>query len=145
MRPALADTSFIFALYGQDAHSAAARNHVQPQVRPITVTTLQRYEFANAVRFAAFRKVITVTDAQAIQAAFEADLLGGYVSLAPCDLEAVLHEAQWISAHHTLSGGHRSFDILHVATAKILRAAEFLTFDSNQRKLGKAVGLTAGP
>jgi hypothetical protein len=35
----------------------------------------------------------------------------------------------------TVTGGHRAFDILHVAAAVHLGADEFLTFDSNQRKL----------
>jgi predicted nucleic acid-binding protein len=32
-----------------------------------------------------------------------------------------------------VTGGHRAFDILHVAAAVYLGADEFLTFDSNQR------------
>ena len=42
---------------------------------------------------------------------------------------------------HTVTGGHRGFDILHVATARLLRATEFLTFDANQKMLAGAEGL----
>lgn len=42
---------------------------------------------------------------------------------------------------HTLTGGHRGFDILHVASALIVKANRFLTFDENQKKLAKAEGL----
>ena len=45
----------------------------------------------------------------------------------------------------THAGGHRSFDILHVATATLAKAKLFLTFDNNQRKLAAAAGLTVGP
>jgi predicted nucleic acid-binding protein len=40
-----------------------------------------------------------------------------------------------------LRQGHRGFDILHVAAALQLQAAEFLTFDANQRRLANAEGL----
>lgn len=39
----------------------------------------------------------------------------------------------------------RSFDILHVATARVLKATAMLTFDINQRKLASAVRLAVGP
>jgi predicted nucleic acid-binding protein len=42
---------------------------------------------------------------------------------------------------HTLADGHRLADILHVATALHLGAMEFLTFDSNQKKLAEREGL----
>jgi predicted nucleic acid-binding protein len=45
----------------------------------------------------------------------------------------------------TATGAHRAFDILHVAAAVHLGADEFLTFDSNQRKLALAAGLNPGP
>jgi len=53
----------------------------------------------------------------------------------------VVDEAKRLSASHTLAGGHRGFDILHVATALILKAQQLLTFDENQKKLTEAEGL----
>jgi hypothetical protein len=44
-----------------------------------------------------------------------------------------------------MSGGHRSFDILHVATARLLNATCFLSFDANQRKLATTLRLNVGP
>jgi hypothetical protein len=52
-------------------------------------------------------------------------------------LAELIAEANRLSAAHTLAGGHRSFDILHVAAALRLRAFTFLTFDGNQRKLAQ--------
>lgn len=40
-----------------------------------------------------------------------------------------------------MKGGHRTLDILHVATARHLAARDFLTFDARQKKLAKAIGL----
>lgn len=145
MATAFADTSFLFSLFGNDAHTATARNWARQARRPIAVCAVNRYEFGNAVRFAAFRKVISQADALTSLAAFETDLKGGYLQLVSCDLAAVADEAARLSGLHTLNAGHRSFDILHVATARLLKATTFLTFDANQRKLATAVRLTVGP
>jgi predicted nucleic acid-binding protein len=145
MAAVFADTSFLFALYGQDAHTAAAKGRVRRLGSSLSITILQRYELGNAVRFAAFRKAIPARDAVSILTAFESDLKAGFLALTPCDLEDVVMEAERLSAIHTREGGHRSFDILHVAGARVLRAKEFLTFDANQRRLARDVGLVAGP
>jgi predicted nucleic acid-binding protein len=145
MSPILADTSFFFALYGQDVHTAAAKARAARLGSSLSLTILQRYELGNAVRFAAFRGVIPAKDAASILTAFESDLKAGFLVMAHCDLEEVVLEAQRLSAIHTLEGGHRSFDILHVASARVLKAREFLTFDANQRRLAKAAGLVTGP
>ena len=141
----VADTSFLFSLFGNDAHTAAAQDWARQSQVPITVSSLNRYEFGNAIRFAAFRKVITPADALASLGAFESDLKTGHLQLATCDLAAVLSEADHLSELHTLKGGHRSFDILHVAAAKILKATTFLSFDANQRTLAAAARLKIGP
>ena len=145
MATTVADTSFLFSLFGNDAHSPAARNWVQQARVPITVTALGRYELGNALRFAAFRKVISPADARASLAAIEADLKSGHLHPASCDLPAIVNEASRLSELHTVTGGHRSFDILHVATARLLKATTFLSFDTNQRRLATALRLNVGP
>jgi predicted nucleic acid-binding protein len=50
----------------------------------------------------------------------------------------IVREAKRLSGMHTSKQGHRSFDILHVATALVRRADKFLTFDENQKKLAEA-------
>lgn len=141
----VADTSFLFSLFGADTHTGAAKNWATEAKRPIIVTALNRYEFGNAIRFAVFRKVILRADALISLTAFETDLEKGNLQLVPCDLVTVVAEAARISELHTLNGGHRSFDILHVATASVLKAATFLTFDTNQRRLATTLRLAVGP
>lgn len=139
------DTSFLFSLFGRDAHTATAQGWAQRSKQPIAVTALNRYEFANSIRFATFRKVISPRDAQASLAAFEADLKRGLLQLTACDLGEVVAEADHLSELHAVAGWHRSFDILHVAAARVLKATRFLTFDLNQRKLAGALRLTVAP
>lgn len=141
----IADTSFLFSLYGNDARTASAKAWVRRKGQPVTITALSRYELGNAMRFAAFRKVISPTNVLSSLAAFETDLQAGYLQLAPCDFSAIVEEAHRLSDRYTLIGGHRSFDVLHVATARVVKATALLSFDANQRKLAGAVGLTAAP
>ncbi len=140
-----ADTSFLFSLFGGDVRTAAARDWVIRARKPIAVTALNRYELGNALRFAAFRKVISQEDALASLAAFEADLRSGLLRLVSPDLAETIREADRLSNLHTMAGGHRSFAILHVSSARVLKATLFLSFDANQRKLAGASKLAVGP
>ena len=145
MAAIVSDTSFLFSLFGGDAHTTAARAWAIQAKQPITVTALTRYEFGNALRFAAFRKVISPRDALNSLAAFDADLKHGLLQPASPDLATIVNEAARLSELHTITNGHRSFDILHVATARVLRATLFLSFDLNQRKLAGAAKMLVGP
>jgi predicted nucleic acid-binding protein len=86
-----------------------------------------------------------LTDAQTALTQFETDLADSVAVLVSCNFQDVLRRAESLSAQHTITGGHRSFDVLHVATALHLGAREFLTFDLNQRKLAAAEKLRVKP
>jgi predicted nucleic acid-binding protein len=141
------DTSFLVSLYLLDTHTPKARAKLR-QIRPpdeLMLSPFHQYELPNAVRLSVFRGLRNAAAGETILAAFEADLASGYFALPTCNLASVLIEARRLSASHTMTGGHRAFDILHVAAALHLGAGEFLTFDTNQRKLATAVGLKPGP
>lgn len=140
-----ADTSFLFSLYARDRHTAQARAALAGLSTPVVLSPFNEYELANAVRLAAFRRLFTAADVATVLGAFAADLSSGRLTLPPCDLAPVLAQARRLSAAHTLTGGHRAFDVLHVAAALHLSAGEFLSFDANQRVLAAAEGLTVGP
>ena len=142
---AVADTSFLVSLYGNDAHTAAARSWVSRSGAPVSVSLLGQFEFRNALRFAAYRRVISPDEAQASLTAMESDLRDGHLQTASCDLAILIREASRLSERHTLNGGYRSFDILHVAAARQLKATTFLSFDANQRKLAAAAHVPVGP
>jgi predicted nucleic acid-binding protein len=141
------DTSFLASLYLLDTHTPKARAKLR-QIRPpeeLTLSPFHQYELPNAVRLSVFRGLRNAAAGETILAAFEADLASGYFALPTCNLASVLIEARRLSASHTMTGGHRAFDILHVAAALHLGASEFLTFDTNQQKLATTVGLKPGP
>ncbi len=136
-----ADTSFLFSLYGNDANTPRALHWTKARRTPISLSILNEYELGNALRFAEFRKITTVGEASLFWAQYEADRASGRLVVQICNLADLVDEAKRLSATHTLTGGHRGFDILHVAGALILGAGQFLTFDANQKKLGEAEGL----
>ena len=139
------DTSFLFSLYGRDAHTDRALALVTKLSAPLTLTPLNDYELRNAVRFGVFRKVLETTAGAEILAAFDSDLANGSLVLNQTNLTSVVNEAKRLSAAHTAVTGHRSFDILHVAAASHLSAKVFLSFDANQRSLAHAAGLKTLP
>jgi predicted nucleic acid-binding protein len=135
------DTSFLLSLYGSDAHSSRAVSWVARNTRPVHLNRLTRFEFENALRFSEFRKVIQPRAASLYLAGFEAAITQGRLIVVASNLADVVDEARRISSIRTLTGGHRGFDLLHVASALQLEATHFLTFDRNQRGLAKAEGL----
>lgn len=138
-----ADTSFLFSLYGNDVHTPRAVSFLKKRKTPLILTSLSEYELSNALRFAEFRKAIEPGEAEIFLTQFEADCTSGRIQIQISNLADVVREAKRLSATHTLKGGHRGFDILHVATALVLGVNEFLTFDANQKKLAEAEGLKA--
>ena len=145
------DTSFLCAFYLKQSNSTAAAAHAATMKEPLHVTELLRYEFRQSLRFQVWRRTgnpregVAQTDADAALNQLEADLTNGVAVLAPCHLREVLHRADDLSKRHTITNGHRSFDILHVATALQLEAEELLSFDERQRKLAQAEGLKVKP
>jgi predicted nucleic acid-binding protein len=140
-----ADTSFLFSLYGNDFNTPRAVAWMKKCKTALTLTSLGEYELANALRFAEFRKAIPPGEAALFLAHFEADKASGRLRIQVCNLADVVEEARRLSATHTLTGGHRGFDILHVAAALLMKAGKILTFDENQKKLAEAEGLTVLP
>lgn len=136
-----ADTSFLFSLYGNDAHTPRALAWMKSQRGALTLTSLSEFELGNALRFAEFRRGISPGEAALFWTQFEADRASGRLQVQVCNLADVINEAKRLSATHTLAGGHRSFDILQVAAALIVKAQRLLTFDGNQKKLAEAEGL----
>jgi predicted nucleic acid-binding protein len=148
---AFPDTSFLCALYVQQNNSPAAAAHFQAMPEVLHVSSLLVYKFRQSVRFQVWlnarnnSKGYPKNIAEAALAKFQANMDAGALVVVTADWPDVHRLAETISTRHTIAGGHRSLDILHVATALHLGAREFLTFDSNQRKLAAAEKLKVKP
>jgi predicted nucleic acid-binding protein len=148
---AFPDTSFLCALYVQQDNSPAAAACFQSMPEALHVSGLLLYEFRQSFRFQiwlnarnnakGFPRHIAIR----ALAKFQANLDDGALQVVTADWPEVHRLAESLSARYTMEGGHRSFDVLHVATALHLGAREFLTFDVNQGNLAKAEKLKVRP
>ena len=137
---AYADTSFLASLYAPDANSAAAAKRMTTAELPVLLTSLGELELFNALHRRLFRKELSATEIKAASAAFRSDVHAGVFELMAVAPE-VYARALRLVRKHTPRLGARSLDILHVASALVLGADTFLTFDQTQRKLAQAEGL----
>jgi len=141
------DTSFLCALYRTQDNSSQALAYRVQMSAPLHVTRLLLWEFRQSVRFQAYRHShnrqhgYPLHEAEKMISKLAEHIDAGSVRLVNCDFIDVLVTGERISKSRTFPGGHRSFDILHVATALELGAKEFLTFDGNQNTLATAEGL----
>ena len=114
---------------------------------PLPVTRLLLWEFRQSARFQAFRHSknsalgYPLEEGQRMIDKLDEHMRQGSVRVENCDMVAVLVTGERISKARTFGGGHRSFDLLHVATALELGAKAFLSFDANQIRLAAAEGL----
>ncbi len=141
------DTSFLCSIYRSQVQTEQALLFREAMTEPLYFTSLLEFEFIQAIRLqvwlhAADRtKGYSERKADQMIADWEADVACGANVLVPNDANAVLRLARTFSLKQSALGGHRTLDVLHVATAVHLGAREFLTFDERQRKLAAAAGL----
>jgi predicted nucleic acid-binding protein len=145
MKPVCCDTSFLVALYGDDSHSNEARRCAGTLRRSLTITDLNEFELEQTLRLTVWRKMRTAAEIARILALFNADCSEGRIVSATPNLSRVVKQGRRLSSKYTVNNGHRIFDIFLVAAALELGAADFLTFDANQRKLAHAEGLKVHP
>ena len=140
---AYADTGFLISLYGQDAHSVRASALVRS--KPVFIlTSLGETEFTNAVELRIFRIDWTWREARSVLEHFLRHPAAGVFRLEPFGSE-VWAKALILSRRHSAILGSRTLDLLHVATALVLRPDVFYTFDERQRKVAKAEQLRVPP
>jgi predicted nucleic acid-binding protein len=115
---------------------------------PYPVTCLLRCEVINALHRMVFESRtggqwrVTPESAQMALADFERDLTDGpFLMPSPLTLEDTVSEYDSLVARYTAREGFRTYDALHVASARTLGCTNFLTFDERTLKLAKLAGL----
>ncbi len=148
---AFPDTSFLCALYVRQDNSLTAAAHFKAMPEALHVSGLLLYEFRQSVRFQVWLQAHDKTrgypqsEAEVALAKLQSNLDTGALVVVTAEWPDVHRLAETLSKRHTMTGGHHSLDLLHVATALHLGAREFLTFDTNQRKLATAEKLKVKP
>lgn len=140
-----ADSSFLVSCYVTDANTSEANAYLLRTGVPMVFTTLHALEVRNAFQLGVFRGLFSAADAAAARANLEEDLRSGRLVKKTVKWPVALRIAARFSERHSSAIGTRSLDILHVAAAKALRSAEFVSFDARQRTLAASVGLKVAP
>lgn len=141
------DTSILCALYVPQSTSPKAFSFMNQQLEPLVSTSLLLFEFRQSVHFQAYRhgkdpgQGYPWSIAKSALGKLQSNAAAGVFRHTAADWADVHSIADRLAGQYTLKGGHRSFDILHVATALHLGVTKFLTFDGNQKKLAEAEGL----
>ena len=144
---AFPDTSFLCSLYRQQVHSPRVIAYLHARPGALDVSSLLLLEFRQSVRLQVRLNLKDKTkgyshqEGDAMLRALQSDLATGEVNTVPADWSDVYRIAEGLSGRYTQLNGHRLADILHVATALHWGAAEFLTFDANQKLLAEAEGM----
>jgi predicted nucleic acid-binding protein len=128
------------SLYSPDVHSARAAAQMRRLQEPVLLTPLGEAELTNALELRIFRKEATATEIRKAQSNFREHVMGGVFALE--EMPATVYErTKQIARKRTASLGLRTLGILHVASALLLRADRFWTFDRRQSTLAKAEGI----
>lgn len=137
---AYADTSFLASLYVLDANSPLAAARMKRAKLPLLMTPFGELELTNAVALRLFRKELSASQAKAAHALIRKDLEDGVLLVNALPVSA-FERAKRIARRQTPRLDTRTLDVLHVASALVLWADAFYTFDTRQAKLAAAEGL----
>ncbi len=116
-------TSFLCAFHRRQDNSPAAAAYFKAMREPLFVSGLLLYEFRQNVRFQVWlhardkSRSYGQVDCDRTLADLKTDLDTGAIVVVGTDWSDVLRLAESLSQRRTLTGGHRSLDVLHAATA----------------------------
>ena len=135
------DTSFIISFYTPEQEFALAREYMATVAPRLYYTPFHRLEVRTGLRARVFRKSTTVSELQIAFRQMEEDIANGILQHTPLVWADALREAERLGEAHLTETGVRSGDLLHIASAVVLGAKEFLTFDQRQHALARRAGL----
>lgn len=146
------DTNYLVRLYlelpGCDEAVKTLNSRSGRRAWPLPVTHLLRFEFANAVGRLVFESRsggqwrVTPESAAVALADFKQDLGEGvFLARSPLTLGDIEPEFDALVARYTAREGFRTYDVIHVASARTLNCKRFLTFDDKTKKLATLAGM----
>ncbi|MGA3268684.1 MAG: type II toxin-antitoxin system VapC family toxin [Verrucomicrobiota bacterium] len=147
-----ADTNFFTRAYLNLPESGEAdrllATAVEGRAQPLPVTWLHRVETVNAFQLHVFfsrasgQPRVTLEQAALALANYREDLQRATflnpVAIAVTELE---HQFEELSLRHTALHGFRTYDLLHVASALMLKCDSFWSFDDRTSRLAGLEGL----
>ena len=107
---------------------------------PLVITPLGELELMNALQLRVFRKELDSSEVKSANAFFRHDLEIGIFTIKPLS-PSIFERAKLLARKQTAALGTRTLDLLHVASALVLQADVFYSFDRQQEKLARTEGL----
>jgi predicted nucleic acid-binding protein len=135
------DSSVIVKLYVLEEHSSAVSKYVRALNHPLPFTHLHYLETRNGLRLKVFRKEADAKSAAASMGLLDDDLKSGVLVRPELHWIDVFRRADELSEAFSKKFGSRSLDLLHIASALLLAAEEFVTFDDRQNATARMAGL----
>jgi predicted nucleic acid-binding protein len=135
------DTSFIIPLYTPEPFTENALQFLARTEQALAFTPFHRLEFRTAMRTRVFRQRMPREELREAFRQCEHHLKNGVFQHTPLHWADTLREAERIAEAHLTEIGARSGDLLHVASAVVLGARDFVTFDERQTELARRAGL----
>ena len=151
-----ADTNFFTRVYlslpeSEEADLLFASAKTKGASR-LPVTWLHRMELANAFELTVFlgkqgaQPRVSPQNAAIALATFREDLAAEtFLHDATIEVSALRPLFEEMAARHTAKHGFRTYDILHVASARLLGCDHFFSFDVKANALAKIEGLKIAP
>lgn len=140
-KPTYVDPSALRSLYVHDDRSSGFCAWRRRIGGSLPITRFGRAEIVNSIRLAVHRGSIVEQVALGAMTDLDTDVREGRLTLVDVLWRRTLDLAAELSVQHTARLGTRTLDVLHVATAVVLGAGRFVSYDKRQVGLAKAVGL----
>jgi len=151
-----ADTNFFTRVYLSLPESAQADRLIESARKGasplLPITWLHRMELANAFELSVWLSKqgghprVTPQNAAVAFEIFKTDLAEeAFLRHATADVSELQSSFEETVARHTARHGFRTYDILHVVSARILGCDQFYSFDERARKLAALEGFQVFP
>jgi predicted nucleic acid-binding protein len=135
------DSSALIKLYVPERESRAVADYVKRLPDPIPFSQLHEIELSNGLRLKLFRKEASIRSVRGAIGCMKMDLDSGVLSRPVLNWPDVFCKADELSEAFSATIGCRSLDLLHVASAILLQATDFLTYDGRQLNVASKAGL----
>jgi predicted nucleic acid-binding protein len=135
------DSSALIKLYVSERESEEVANYVHTLPEAVPFTHLHEIELKNGLRLKQFRREAQEERVRASIRLIDKDLAAGVLQKLSLSWPDVFRGAEDLSLRYSALAGCRSLDLLHVASARLLRVRDFLTYDQRQAALASKAGL----
>lgn len=141
MKDVYFDTGVALKLVVEEPLSARVRAYIQAARIVVPVSLLMEVEIENALHALRFRNLITDEQLAGARKLVVELMATGRFHCIDLNLDRIFREALSLVPLVTMKTGCRTLDLMHVATAKLLRAEVFVSTDKRQIEAARMCGL----